>query len=74
MQIQKKYLKKFTSKKCKNLSTVLNDDDNLLKYYYLYTFIKYVQIHLYSYVKNGNRYGELFGSQKKEDIIDLFSS
>lgn len=73
-ELQKKYLKKFTSKKCNNLSTVLKDDDNLLKYYYLYTFIKYVQIHLYSYVKNGNRYGELFGSQKKEDIIDLFSS
>jgi hypothetical protein len=73
-ELQKKYLKKFTSKKCNNLTTLLNEDDNLLKYYYLYTFIKYVQIHLYSYVKNGNRYGELFGSQKKEDIIDLFSS
>lgn len=73
--LQKKYLNKFGSKKCNNnLGSLLSKDDNLLKYYYLYTFIKYVQIHLHTFVKNGNQYGELFGSQKKEDIIRLISS
>ena len=73
-ELQKKYLKNFGFKKCSSLNSLINPHDNLVKYYYLYTFIKYVQIHLHTFVKNGNQYGELYGSQKKEDIIHLFTS
>ena len=45
------------------LQKIIGNNDNLLPSYYLYTFIKYIQIHLH--------FGEFYGSTDKEDIIKL---
>lgn len=64
--LQKKYLKKMEFKKCNGLKKIIGPNNNLLPSYYLYTFIKYVQIHLH--------FGEFYGSSSKEDIIKLISN
>ena len=64
-ELQKKYLKKMEFKKCNGIQKLIGPNDNLLQSYYLYTFIKYIQIHLH--------FGEFYGSTDKEDIIKLIS-
>lgn len=76
-QLQKKYLEKYkhkSSKKCPTLGSLVDGQHNLIKYYYLYTFIKYVQIHTHTYTKNGKQFGEFYGSQPKDEIVTLFSN
>jgi predicted small secreted protein len=70
-QLQQKYLK-FFYKECNGLDNIISDTKSLLKSYYLYLFIKYVQINLHTYTLNNAEYGKLYGSDKKEKIIKLF--
>lgn len=65
-ELQKKYLNKMSFKKCNGIKKMIGQHDNLLPSYYLYTFIKYVQIHLH--------FGEFYGSVSKEDIVKLFQN
>jgi hypothetical protein len=72
--LQKKYLEKYKYKsKCNGLEKIITKENNLLKYYYLYTFIKYIQIHLHANNKTKLGEIELYGSQSKEKIIHIFS-
>lgn len=63
--LQKKYLNKMKFKKCNGIKKIIGPNNNLIPSYYLYTFIKYIQIHLH--------FGKFYGSTDKEDIIKLFS-
>ena len=75
-ELQKKYLKKYTiknKKKCTGLKNVVTKENNIIPYYYLYTFIKYIQMHLHTHDKNGIQYGDFYGSLKKEEIIHLIN-
>lgn len=69
--IQQKYLNKYYNK-CKGLKNITTKDNNLIQYYYLYFFIKYVQLYLHANKKNGINYGDFYGSHPKEKIIELF--
>jgi len=52
--IQKKYLNNYYSK-CKGLNTIVTKEKDLIHYYYLYFFIKYVQMYLHSDNNNVNK-------------------
>lgn len=58
---------------CK-LSKMRNNNNNQLKeYYYLYVFIKYVQLYLNTTNYDDKQYGDFFGSYSKQEMIDIIS-
>lgn len=66
--LQKKRNKTF--KKCKKI-VVLNKKDELKKSYYLYAFIKYMQLYMNTLNTKEDKYGNFYGNYSKEYIIDL---
>jgi hypothetical protein len=69
--IQKKYLNKYYSN-CKGLQNITTKENDLIHYYYLYFFIKYIQVYLHTNKQNGINYGDFYASYPKEKIIELF--
>lgn len=84
--IQKKYLNNYYNK-CKGLNTIVTKEKDLIHYYYLYFFIKYVQMYLHGSGSNNNNNISIsnnnifnlnknkkyfYSSFSKEEIITLF--
>ena len=57
---------------CK-LSKMRNHNNGLKEYYYLYVFIKYVQLFLNTTNYDDKQYGDFFGSYSKQEMIDIIS-
>jgi hypothetical protein len=72
-KIQKKSINKKMNKKCKQITTIQYRNKDLKPYYYLYVFIKYIQLYLFDKENNGKIYGDFFGSFEKEEIIQILS-
>jgi hypothetical protein len=70
-RIQKQYIHK-TRKLCKN-NKLINKNNDLKKTYYLYVFIKFIQLYLNTIQYKQTNYGDFYGSVPKEHIIQLFS-
>jgi len=51
----------------------LERNQNLKRNYYLYAFIKYIQLYQNTIHHNGEEYGDFFGSFDREQIVKLFS-
>ena len=68
--IQKKNTKKLHFKSC-NL-TKIKHKNNIIDYYYLYTFIKYIQLYSNTLTYENEEYGDFFGNLTKEQIYELF--
>ena len=60
-----------TFKKCKK-NVVLNKNLDLKRNYYLYAFIKYMQIYMLTINNKENKYGDFYGNYSKDYIIELF--
>lgn len=54
-----------------NFNAMLNKKKDLLENYYLYVFIKYIQMYLFSIKENNETYGNFFGGFEREKIIQL---
>ena len=72
-KLQKKHLKKNITHKCKNINSIREYNHDLKYYYYLYAFIKYIQMYLFNTNENTTEYGDFFGSFTKEHILIIFS-
>lgn len=59
-------------KNCK-LSKMRDNKNGLKEYYYLYAFIKYVQLYLNTTTYDNKKYGDFFGSYSKEQILEIIS-
>jgi len=57
---------------CK-LNKMRNNNNGLKEYYYLYVFIKYVQLFLNTTNYDNQQYGDFFGSYSKYQIIKIIS-
>jgi len=76
-KIQKKYLDRYEKKykkSCNGFKTLVTSERNLIHYYYLYFFIKYIQMTLH---KNNNKFEKnnffnFYSSYSKEEIIKIF--
>jgi hypothetical protein len=67
--LQKKRHKTF--KKCRK-TVVLNKKNDLKRNYYLYAFIKYMQIYMSTTNNKEKKYGDFYGNYSKNYIIELF--
>lgn len=73
--IQKRSLLKHKPKTCKRIYKVRQkSNENLSKYYYLYVFIKYVQLYLNKTEYDNEEYADFFGSLSKKEILDIVKS
>lgn len=59
-------------KRCKTYKKIRDKSNNLKKMYYLYAFIKYVQMSLNTLRSDGKDYGDFYGGMSKESILALF--
>ena len=59
-------------KNCK-LSKMRDNQNGLKEYYYLYVFIKYVQLYLNTTTYDNEEYGDFFGSYSKQQILKIIS-
>ena len=74
-KIKNKVFNNTKTQKIKNkcdFNAMLNKNKDLLENYYLYAFIKYIQMYLFSIKEKDEFYGDFFGGLKKEEIINLF--
>lgn len=74
-EIQKQIFHNKKSRKiCRRFDKVISPTTHELSvYYYLYVFIKYVQMQMYT-IKQGNKeYADSFGALSVDDIINIFS-
>ena len=77
-KVQKKYLIRYEKKYnnfCNGFKTLVDKEDELIHYYYLYFFIKYIQMSLH---KNNNKFeknniSSFYSSYSKEEIIKLLN-
>jgi len=80
-KVFKKYEKKYNDKPgCKGLNKLVNKKRELIHYYYLYFFIKYIQMYLHwnnNYDKKNifeNNSSNFYSSYSKEEIIKLLNN
>lgn len=75
-ELQKEILHNKTSRKvCKRFDKVINPSTHeLYVYYYLYAFIKYVQMQMYTTKHHGKEeHADFYGALSVKDIIHIFS-
>ena len=69
---QKRIQQSSEFKNCK-LSKMRDNQNGLKEYYYLYVFIKYVQLYLNTTTYENEEYGDFFGSYSKQQILEIIS-
>jgi hypothetical protein len=69
--IQKRDITKKHLRTCKKLNKIRNKKNNMLEYYYLYVFIKYVQLYMNTTDYDNVKYGDFFGSLSKDEMREI---
>jgi hypothetical protein len=69
--IQKREITKKHFKTCKRLKRIRNKKNNITDYYYLYVFIKYVQLYMNTTKYDNLSYGDFFGSLSKDEMREI---
>ena len=66
------YLSKTEMHLCKKQSSLLDTAGNLKPLYYMYAYIKYIQMYMFSLTNEGKVYGDFYGGFSKEQLFSLF--
>jgi len=75
--IQQKYLKNKKTQKIHEIknhcdfNAIRDNKKDLLENYYLYVFIKYIQMYLFTIKEKKETYGNFFGGLERENIIQM---
>jgi hypothetical protein len=70
--MQKKEITRGHIKTCKRLKKIRNNKNNdIIDYYYLYVFIKYVQSYMNTTKYDNLNYGDFFGSLSKDEMREI---
>jgi hypothetical protein len=68
---QKRDITKNHFKTCRRLKKIRNKKNDIVDYYYLYVFIKYVQSYMNTTKYDNLNYGDFFGSLSKDEMREI---